>query len=162
VAVEWGSVPDWIAAIGTSFAFVAALYVIFRDHQAQRRRQNEEDARQARLVLSWVDAFETAEVVATEHGLKPRHRFEVVIHNASSEPIIDCLAEVWIDTDEISKDIATSRVQRHKHIIPPGNYREAVQLAPDWATRAVASIAFTDGNGRRWLRNANNELSRGG
>jgi hypothetical protein len=153
-------VPDWIGAIGTSLAFFTAFYVIFRDHQTQRRREQEEDARQARLILSWAEAFETSEVIATDQGLKPRHRFEAVIRNASSEPIVDCLVEISIHLDDLAYSVTLAPARCHVKIVPPGEHREPVQLAPDWATQAVVRITFTDSNGRRWLRDTHGELSR--
>src|ERR1700724_4068628 len=45
-----GSGPEWLAAIGTTAAFVATSWVIFRDHRLRRVTSNEEALDEALLV----------------------------------------------------------------------------------------------------------------
>jgi hypothetical protein len=46
--VAWGSVPDWVEAIGTSGALLLGLVILRRDHRDRIERQ-------ARKVSNWVE-----------------------------------------------------------------------------------------------------------
>lgn len=50
--VEWGTVPDWVAAFGTLAAFAVALRLLFKELEARREYEADRRRDQARLVAA--------------------------------------------------------------------------------------------------------------
>jgi hypothetical protein len=90
-----GTIPDWIAALGTVFAFLVALRLLFKELEA--RREYEEDRRraQASRVVCWLEQAPTiSSFTPSMAGPTVTHvvgsHLEVVLHNGSEEPVFDC------------------------------------------------------------------------
>lgn len=71
-ALDWGSVPTWFSAIGTTGSLTAAITIIVRD----RRKDRREDAAR---VACWLE---------TKYEFKPASA-EIVVHNAATRPVFD-------------------------------------------------------------------------
>ncbi|MGV9816335.1 hypothetical protein ACWDTQ_31030 [Streptomyces cellulosae] len=75
-AIDWGSVPTWFSAIGTTGSLIATLTIVLRD----RRKDEREDA--ACLAVWWGKGEQGAD--------------ELRIHNAAGRPVFDLVAYGWV------------------------------------------------------------------
>jgi hypothetical protein len=133
---QFGAVPDWIAAIGTTLAFFVAFAVLMLDLKERNRRQ-------AGQVSAW---FERIESKATLHVL-----------NSSETPVykvcvIPQLAGTTYDT------------KRFPLLAPKSEYTPLTLNLP--GAEHISNeflgvqIFFEDGTGRRWQRARNGKLQR--
>ncbi|BEL04125.1 hypothetical protein Q0Z83_023160 [Actinoplanes sichuanensis] len=152
-AVDWGSVPDWIAGIGSVFATLLAvsglLYEMHKRRLTEARAAAERraaEANQARLVS----------VQARVRG--DGHRAELILRNDSAAPIRTVTPVLyWADTD------GTWRIPRLSSNGSPqavlGPHESATSFAevafgepgPPEPAAVRTAVAFTDATGRRWL-----------
>lgn len=135
--VDWGTVPDWFAAIGTTLAFAVAFAVLLRE-LVERRNQ------QARLVLCWLESMGYA---------GDGQYVDLVIRNASTEPVYDMQVSfdspIRIESGDIGEDYCTP-------MVAPGDLRIPGELLSALPLRARCTYVFTDANGRRWVRSKGN------
>jgi hypothetical protein len=78
--VELGTVPDWVAAGGTVFAFFVALRLLDKELEVRREQQEDRRSEQARLVSQWIPEPE-------REGHTPNFVFAVIVRNGGEEPI---------------------------------------------------------------------------
>lgn len=73
--IAWGTVPDWVAAIGTVGTLAIALAILLADRRKESRRQ--------------ADGFVTWYTITSHHGnMKKRSwTLDVFAHNATDSPI---------------------------------------------------------------------------
>ena len=79
--VEWGTIPDWLAAFGTLAAFAVALRLLAKELAVRREAEEDRRSEQARLVSTW-DTFPEPDPRDSSQS-----RFFVVVRNASEEPV---------------------------------------------------------------------------
>ncbi|MEU9756068.1 hypothetical protein AB0D90_23500 [Streptomyces althioticus] len=127
-AIDWGSVPTWFSAIGTTGSLIATLTIVLRD----RRKDEREDA--ACLAI-WVDPDEKFD------SWRPVLR----LHNAAGRPVFDVILHcVWFDRDvetgerwtEMRREPLAAVVRAGAELKLPGSYymdhvtfRDAHQVA---------------------------------
>lgn len=154
--VDWGTVPDWVAGIGTAGALIFTG-LLFRhelnrasdERQAALQRETDREAEQAGAISSWIELDERTEMGSF---------WRVVVGNASTAAVYNCLVEAteYPDGEIESYAMAT---------IPPGSPQSA-NLNPDRFRHVRTSpainsqVRFTDAHGRHWLRNWYGELER--
>lgn len=159
-AVNWGSVPDWIAGIGSLLAF-AAFSIAFiwevrkrrhddqlrlvADHQAAEDRRDEK-ARQARLIFG-------------EHAGSFPTQARVKVHNASGAPIFNLDVNILLGPTEASvKPVQTTRRRPGPTGLAPHDeveiWLDLVAPIPADENRRFIGIQmdFTDAHGSRWRR----------
>lgn len=167
-AVEYGTVPDWIAGIGTAAATIFAAVAINREVQRRREEQAAEFSHQARRVLCWLDVIEAPEhegrTMPRMPGQPPRPQpaLAVIIRNGSEEPVLDCKFHVEVDPDALARieDVGRRRLAFEEPIIPPGDMQRTVYLPISVRTSARVWMVFTDTNGTRWSRGSSGRLRR--
>lgn len=159
VAVEFGTVPDWLAAAGTSFATIVAAVAVNREVQRRRAEQVAEFSRQARRVLCWLDIAEVDDQHLPPY-VRAVPRLAVIIHNGSGEPVFDCRAHVEVDPDVLAemKDVGRRRLAFGESIIPPGDMKHILALPPGVRSSSRVLMVFTDANGTRWQRGSDGRL----
>jgi hypothetical protein len=174
--LEWGTVPDWLSAVGTVGALWAGVLLLRKELDERHDAQRRERELQARLVYCWV-----------RDGATQR---TIVIQNASTEPIIDCLFYVagpWArsvikatgrDKREVSvSDLIGTRAYYEMQIESvvgsvyyiyladldraiPGQTEIPLHL-PKWVPQLLQpsfelgngiAVLFNDANGLRWQR----------
>ena len=87
-----GTLPDWLAALGTVGGFFAGLRLLRKELDARREVEEDRRRQQASRVACWVGMIEQ------EPGrrLMPERAGEfplvvgAVLHNGSEEPVYDC------------------------------------------------------------------------
>jgi hypothetical protein len=166
-AVEYGTLPDWIAGIGTAIATIVAAVAINREVQRRREEQAAEFSHQARRVLCWLAAVEPPEHEGrTPPGWPDRGRpaptLAVIIRNGSEEPVLDCKAHVDVDPAALAtiEDVGRRRLAFEEPIIPPGDLQHRLYLPTSVRTSARVWMVFTDANGTRWSRGSSGRLRR--
>lgn len=183
-ASEWlvGTWPEWIEALATAAAFlaaaVAALYAagVFSLEEARdRRREVAEHQAQAELVAVWL-----ARGVGTSSGPELSRQYEVQVRNASDLPIFDLrisasitmtfggrrlphkaafAAQLLPPTDApqgIARGTAVWTVPADVHALPHETRKEVLSTRRE--TQAI-TYTFRDSGGRRWARDDEGRLS---
>jgi hypothetical protein len=156
--VNWGSIPDWLAAGGTTGAFLATLYIILRDRRGHRQVEQEQITQQARLVLVDSDYHERE----NDGTSFDERRFVVVVQNGSLEPLLDSTIMVEPPRDISAQERSIDQSARSLDVgtIFPGEHRYPMPLPGQWARFATVELLFTDRNGRRWTRRSDGRLER--
>lgn len=141
--IAYGTLPDWVAAIGTAGALIAAV-VLLRDDRRIRRAQDEEHTRdQAQKIGTWITSSDFSVYV-------------INLRNASDLPIYNVTVEFGTPAGHDPWTSATSWIT-----MPPGETDQAPVSAEASPTGAVIlySTSFTDSAGRSWRRDASGDLS---
>jgi hypothetical protein len=147
--VELGTVPDWVAAGGTVFAFFVALRLLDKELEVRREQQEDRRRAQARLVSKWIPEPE-------REGHTPNFVFAVMVRNGSEEPIYNVTITMAppdsayaADPEAGPTEAGTLRYQRP--VMAPGEtFRDERRMVPDLPGHL--GVSFTDAAGRRWKR----------
>lgn len=136
----WGTVGQWVSAIGTTSAFLATFYVIRRD--AGERRQS-----QARKTSLYVVTRERA---PSEVQGKYRTWYDLTIKNLSEEPIYD-VTFVMTEGKRLIDGVG------HKDIVLPD---ETVEKRNHYSNVVFGGVdvVFRDNSGHWWRRNVRGVL----
>jgi hypothetical protein len=156
---NWGSVPDWIAAIGSVLAF-AGFAIAFIWEVRKRRLDDEQVASDRR------DAVKRhARLVYTNLNGGSDTQTRLIIHNQGTGPIIDIDPTVWIWSEDQSGKLRQIRLDRRE---PDVTELGADRSGEVWlwfadGERIAArqdffpQIEFTDCEGIRWRRQNNQQ-----
>lgn len=133
---QLGTVPEWLAAIGTTLAFFVAFGVLLLDVRERRRRQ-------ASQVSAWLERGKSS---ATLH-----------VANSSDVPVY----KVRVTPQLLGRDyeiLSFPLLEPRSELTPltlslPGSE----QVSNEYLG---VQILFTDSVGRRWQRTRNGELRR--
>lgn len=143
--VDWGTVPDWFAGVGTVGALIIAL-VLLKNEMADRKRVAEShDRKPADAIFAWVQPRTDAggwEAYVMNRGDGPVYD-AVVYYTPLTDPPLPTVESVW-------------------GTIPPGDARPGDRYADhptDLFGIPPVEIEFTDGRGRHWRRKADGQLS---
>ncbi|MCG2622699.1 hypothetical protein LVY72_12375 [Arthrobacter sp. I2-34] len=175
---DWGSVPDWLAAIGTLAAVVFALAVATRDakrleveqYQAARdrevfRQEQQEQAAQRKRRLAAQVTLITEETALMAIGmadvLKPNFETFVqrnyTVHNGGEEPIFMATVVDNFPMDgNLAGDYEARTIETWNVIEPDGRRTTAATIDP--AAPSRREVQFNDGAGHRWQRQELGEL----
>lgn len=148
--VEWGSVADWISAIGGAGAFLVALLLFRSEIRARREDVAEREARQARLV------FVRPPVGQGSVGDASTWRVSVPVRNDSDEPIHRLRG--WLHWSDPTIGAVVERSVELRGLPPKDGgvlvWEELdLALVPAAAgTELTCLITFIDAGGRLWER----------
>ncbi|MFG2986358.1 hypothetical protein ACGFYQ_34755 [Streptomyces sp. NPDC048258] len=152
-AVDYGTVPDWIAGVGSAVATVLLAVGLLREIRLRRidgeraaTERRAAEANQARLIG----------MVFRVRGSGTRVEF--VIRNDSDEPLRDPAPLLfWADQGDA---LYIPRVEAEPAVVLLGPRQKAELIVslgdgaaqPPHPSLVRCAVAFTDANGRRWLR----------
>ncbi|GIJ07286.1 hypothetical protein Van01_05000 [Micromonospora andamanensis] len=166
-SIDWGSVPDWLAGIGTvgTLAFFGIqLRNEKRRHRAEEQRRVDEardrEASQARLV---------AARAAWDYGPSSGHAARITVRNDSPSPITDVQvqlmsrrdqppsADLWETAEGLPQPVIDAGGSTEFRLVPPHQPpapRDGMDTAAYDAPRKlfVPCVVFTDAAGLRWAR----------
>lgn len=154
--IEWGDVPGWIEALGTTLAFGAVAWTLalaLRDRRAQQAAEVDYHVWAARR-----SASRESPPSEVPLGLDPKDygRIWLTVRNNSSNPVNE-LTLLMPFADPNTRPLRT---------VPPGNYTIAFDRLCDEAYEGdslatlIPRIQFRDRRGRVWQRSANGNLER--
>lgn len=163
---DWGSVPEWVAAVGTAGALLVGGWLLLKELREFRLIEKSRETEDAKKVSGWWkwevggNTFSPSE----GHWIKVQHGYWLHLRNGSGAPIYDCEIRLVVPSDET--------LQHHGYIYPliaPGEtYPSPVPssalglmdveypLEPAWD--AWVEVTFTDPEGRRWQRGEKGKL----
>ena len=150
---EWGTVADWVAAIGTTGALLVSAFLLSIEIRARRDRVADERRRQASQVSALI---EYAPIMTSALGSEGDD-WQIQVHNSSSEPIYSCV--VYVPTaDEFPIEVVFGTI--------PGNDKRSDRLHPNTAEHLrdlpfpgpVVEVGFVDSRGHGWRRDCFGEL----
>jgi hypothetical protein len=152
-SVDWGSVPDWVGAVGTTAATVLLVIGLLREVR-RRREDDEQQAADRRAAL-----MRQARLVFGEVFLSHPHQIRAHIINGSAEPIFDVRVEGLVGTAADGLELVTT-IRRAPDVTTLGGGKQSdIWLWLDQAEPAIEDgqlvgvrIDFTDAQGNRWRR----------
>ena len=145
-AVTWGTVPDWLAAVGTVGALVAGLVLLRRQLSEYALSARERRATQASLILGW-----TVPPAKDE----PQQAAVVVVRNASPSPVYKLMAFLRDESGDMRIVWASSPVGpsvERRIVVKFGHQHEP-------AAADIIELEFTDGSGLTWRRDTDGTLT---
>lgn len=153
--VDLGSLPDWLAAVGTIAAAWVAVILAKREGQRAERAEAERDAlrreqarEQAAKVVAWMEPPLRNLTTVSTRG------WRVVARNVSDEPVFAVEAEV------VHADGYEHVILEEWDVLPPRGdverfFRQDVKARSE---RPYVVLTFTDAAGRRWRRGERGRL----
>ena len=154
--MDWGTVPAWVAAIGTVLAFAVTFALLLWEIRLRRAQAADQEMRQARL--AWVEANGTE--ISPSRG-KVTVVTRPVVHNASDETIHGLFVRVYDEFGQLLGDTMPAAAS-----LPPRS-EVACYLrvdVPQEHARGFESMSvelfFTDADGRRWKKDRDHRLVR--
>lgn len=161
--INWGSVPDWVAAIGTIGSLYAALWLLKQEINDRRRHEAEAQTQSARAVSAWVQTGQDKYLFAAK--------------NSGEEPVYDCV--VYSDlpiVDPVTKQRGVRMkdektpmgepwpyyLDRFLGVIPPGETSkfeiDSDSVEYEYQGLPDLWIEFTDVSGKHWKRDAGGKI----
>lgn len=137
--VELGTLPDWLAAIGTILAFLAALGLLFIE---QRNRRADLEQAQARMIGAHIDWH--------PGGVAGRHPLTMTVTNASPLPI-RCVTGFVREVDDLSGSRGWIQLESIP-VVPQGTSSKSVYTKSGDALSWHLVIEFDDDAGVRWCK----------
>jgi hypothetical protein len=128
-----GTIPEWIAALGTVAAFFVALGLFAKELAARREQQEDQRRDQARRVTALAQRWP---------GGAERHT--LIMRNNSDEPA----SAITVVMEHPDKPGVITR-QESWDLLPPG---ESPEKSAFFAPVGPITLSFTDAAGRRWKR----------
>jgi hypothetical protein len=153
----WGTLPEWLATVGTLLAFVVALRLLFKELESRREDVDVRLRAQARLVAAWV-----AQISSDETRARRRTTCHLLTRNGSDEPVHN--VTVTLCERGSAKDSLHERATRGYSLLAPqtteafGPVYLEEELYFAWASLTV-SVAFRDSQGYSWLWEPNGILT---
>ena len=148
---DLGSIPDWISGLGSAGAFAAALLLVRGEARARREDRLAEQVRQARLV-----AMGALKATGSKtHNYTWDIRLDVM--NRSDHPVVELEAQLYpreVDSPmTVPPPLTLERLDAFEERALEWRHAEGLHFAPDEVGKhLIASITFTDVEGRRWKR----------
>lgn len=141
--VDWGSVPDWFAAVGTVGALLVALVLLGKEMSDRREAKSRADRYPADGIFAWA-------APRTDAG-----GWQTFLLNTTSEPVYDVVVRFqrFADTSQVSESVFGT--------LPPGGPTPGDRYGDrpdDVFGIPPVEIEFTDGRSRYWLRNFDGQL----
>lgn len=158
LVIAWGTVPEWLAAVGTTAAFVGGVILIRKELKEFRLLQESQAMGDARRVFAW-PTFETGgDTFVGEGWERVRAGYWLHLRNGGDAPIYDCRVRLIVPDDS-----ALNHGGLRYPLVPPGETCSWILgpsdldvLPVEYPTKpsyqAWAEVVFTDTAGRRWRR----------
>ena len=152
--MDWGTVPAWVAAIGTVLAFAVTFALLLSEIRLRRAQAADQEMRQARL--AWVEVGGT-EISPSQGTVTMVTR--PVIHNVSDETILGMFVRVYDDFGQHLGDTmpAVASLRPRSQV---ACYLKVVAEHARGLESMSAELFFTDADGRRWKKSRDERLMR--
>ena len=146
IRVQFGTFPEWFAAVGTVGALAVSLWLLKQQHDDRQDERREKRSSQARQVSIWVDGVEETETNMI---------VSYIAQNGSSDPIYEVDARLPTGTQ--------GTFVRYLGMMGPGEKRRVRIMVGRSQPVGDKSpeIVFVDSNDRTWHRGRRGVLSEG-
>lgn len=165
---DWGTIPDWLAAIGTISAVVVALRLAHKDGERldEERREAKEDRDEAAKERALFREQQAAEAEERERRLASKvslgvevsrdqmgtRRLVWTVNNGSEQPITMVSVIRRCVQLEDGAEVPLPMLCATWTSIEANGKREADTRIDDESHMPEGELQFTDGEGRRWQR----------
>ncbi len=139
--VQWGTTPEWLAAIGTVGGLFYALLLYRRESKARHLLEEDRLRDQARFVAAWIN----------EEGT-------LTLRNGANEPVYD--AVICHSREEGFDRGERLPILHQMAILPPLAVVDTKVEVPHPMGTTMFRLAFTDARGLRWVREGGGALIR--
>jgi hypothetical protein len=153
LSMNWGTVADWVAGVGAIAAVVVALVIASRETRLARQRQEDDEKREARLIVVGEPVFDRA----TDPNSKAAF---VKVINYGKLPILEVIVGLKIYAEGLP---APSTEYFISALVGPGDSSEFEFPLPNHLSGVSVSeaiVTFLDSYGRRWERRGADEPKR--
>jgi len=137
-SIQWGTVPDWFAAVGTVGAFAATLVILSLDRRRSRRAPADG------LVLWTTRTFQT-----TARGDK--QSITVHAYNTSAGPVPTANVVSKVDGNDYVNEVLSADAGGFKEIAP-GSKTEVNIDVVHYIDDSNLFVFFVDHHGRQWVK----------
>lgn len=155
--MAWGTLPDWVSAVGTLGAFAVALMLLARELAERTRRREQDERHQAQLVSAWV--IDPPPRGGSVRNVDILHPDDVWIgwRNGSQEPVHRVVVRIYPGFTD------TTPIEARWEVWPPdstGCDAVPMMINPELMVRPPVELSFTDSAGRHWVRSTAGQLER--
>jgi len=154
---DWGTVPDWFAAVGTVGAFAATVAII--QSERIRRRRAQADAFVSFTSLSWAPrvpleglSLRKMNKIKAEFGNLYHWEIRLWLHNTSNQPIVRTALRSDPRAGLDFHVHQTVRVGKKGLSIAPGEEVETTLAFEKEPKGLKVYLYFVDSTGRGWVR----------
>lgn len=161
-SAQWGTIPEWVAGVGTAGAFVSVVIIYRRD----RKKSRDENLRaQARLFDAWISSACWQRGGPHGETVLPTIDFTISFSNSSPQAVRS--VEIEICRDDMSQIFTCG-------VVPPTGpgtpYSQRLTLSDlpgsepgSPADKYLAGlytllVSFVDAGGNRWSRDSQGNL----
>jgi hypothetical protein len=116
-SMDWGTLPDWVAAISTGGAFAVTLFLLGREMKARKQAEKDRLESEARKVAAWVDWHV--------------HELAINLKNAAETPVYDCI--VYLGPSRSRSVPGLETWDFHFPVVAPGETQSRFMCADDLA-----------------------------
>lgn len=174
--INWGSVPEWAAALGTLGALTVALWLLGGQLRTYRASEEDRVQRDASRISAWWSLPESIEIglrkrIATRRAPERRHEVTIHVRISSDNPVYDCIVYLG-PTRQPTPGGREDAWDFHFPIVPGGHTltrstpSEYLVLEPQdhlpdesgFYRGPWVEIVFTDSTGRHWRRSRRGQL----
>lgn len=134
--VDWGNVPTWISAVGSTGALSATVGIIWRDHRKAERAD-------PAALSCWTSPLEERDRNSSEYWHDNVHA-----QNNAVRPLYELIVLTWS-----AVAVEFGPVQPMQRVLHPGeSCGTHVDRPADPHGPVPAAVAFRDSDGTHWLR----------
>ncbi len=157
-SVQWGTVPDWFAAIGTVGAFAATLAII--QSERLRRRRAQADSFVTYTSISWSPRYPIKDLsvrkmkrIEKDEGSLYHWVLNVFVYNTSDQPIVSTLLRSDPRSGPQFHAHQTLSVSKNGGLaIPPGSSFSRKIAFEDSPMGKKFYLQSVDAAGKQWVR----------
>ena len=161
-AVQWGTIPEWVAGVGTAGAFISVVIIYRRD----RKKERDENLRaQARLIDAWISSATWQRGGPFGDTFLPTIVFTISFSNSSPQAVRS--VEIDICRDEMSQTFRCGIVPPtgpgtpYSRRFPLSDLPGSEPGSPEdrfLAGLYTLLVSFVDAGGNRWFRDSQGNL----
>lgn len=144
LAINWGSAPEWVAAVGTVGSLFAALWLVRKEGEDRKQREVERYSAPAHRVSAWC--------------LEEEAKLILAVKNMGEEPVYNCM--IYVSGTGDFSGYPGQRPDSPREIlygtIPPGetlkDEKDASFAKAEHFGFPAIEVEFTDARGKHWRR----------
>ncbi|WP_143109852.1 hypothetical protein [Agromyces sp. CF514] len=159
-SIEWGSIADWFAAVGTVGALFATLYVIRSDQKSKRRQLADQVVTTLNLAGRYNGSTTEYSLLFNVSNFSPLSVIGIAligpnvdVRNDGTEEHAEAMyfEAIVPDHEEMDRQLE-GEADTNAHGLPPGESRSRTFVSTFRPPFEEFYVMIVDGQGRRWMR----------